>query len=76
MEKLLKILNELKPNVDFEHETDLIGKGILTSFDIIRLVVELNNEFDIEITPIHIVPENFSSAKTIMALIEKIEDED
>ena len=62
--------------MDFELETDLIGKGILTSFDIIRLVVELNNEFDIEITPIHIVPENFSSAKTIMALIEKIEDED
>lgn len=76
MEKLLKILNELKPGIDFETETDLIGRGILTSFDIIRLVAELNNEFDIEITPLHIVPENFSSAKTIMFLIEKIEDED
>ena len=76
MEKLLKILNELKPRIDFETETDLIGRGILTSFDIIRLVAELNNEFDIEITPLHIVPENFSSAKTIMSLIEKIEDED
>ncbi len=76
MEKLLKILNELKPDVDFATETDLIGKGILTSFDIVRLVVELNNEFDIEITPIHILPENFYSAKTIMDLIEKIEDED
>ena len=76
MEKLLKILNELKPGIDFETETDLIGKVILTSFDIIRLVAELNNEFDIEITPLHIVPENFSSAKTIMSLIEKIEDED
>lgn len=76
MEKLLKILNELKPGIDFETETDLIGRGILTSFDIIRLVAELNNEFDIEITPLHIVPENFSSAKTIMSLIEKIEDED
>lgn len=76
MEKLLEILTELKPGTDFSTETDLIGKGILTSFDIIRLVVELNNEFDIEITPIHIVPENFYSAKTIMALIEKIQDED
>lgn len=76
MEKLLEILTELKPGTDFSTETDLIGKGILTSFDIIRLVVELNNEFDIEITPIHIVPENFYSAKTIMALIEKIQEED
>ena len=44
MEKLLKILNELKPGIDFETETDLIGRGILTSFDIIRLVVEFGYE--------------------------------
>lgn len=75
MEKLIKILKEIKPEIDFEKEEDLIGRGILTSFDIIKLVVNLNNEFDVEITPIHIIPENFYSAKTIMALIEKLEDE-
>ena len=76
MEQLLKILNGLKPGVDFTTETNLIEKRILTSFDILKLVVEINNEFDIEITPMHILPENFYSAETIYKLIQKIEDED
>lgn len=76
MEKLLKILNDIKPEINFEEEDNLIEKGILTSFEIIRLVMDINNEFDIEISPLHIIPENFKSAKAIMALIEKIEDEE
>ena len=76
MERLLNILKEIEPDVDFEKETDLIEKGILTSFDIIRLVMEISNEFDIEISPLYIVPENFSSASKIMELIEKIEEEE
>lgn len=76
MEKLLKILNRIKPNVDFSKEENLIEAHILTSFDIVRLVVELNNEYDIEITPLHILPENFKSAQAILNLIEKIEQED
>ena len=76
MEQLLKILNGLKPGVDFTKETNLIDKRILTSFDILKLVVEINNEFDIEITPMHILPENFYSAETIYKLIQKLQDED
>ena len=76
MEALLKILNQLKPDVDFTKETNLVEKRILTSFDILKLVVEINNEFDIEITPMHILPENFYSAESIYKLIQKIEDED
>lgn len=76
METLLKILNGIKPGIDFSKETDLVEKRILTSFDILKLVVEINNEFDIEITPIHILPENFNSAEKIFNLIQKIEDEE
>ena len=76
MEKLLEILKGIKADVDFEKEKDLIDGGILTSFDIIRLVMEINSEFDIEISPLYIIPENFKSAEAIMALIEKIEEEE
>lgn len=76
MDKLIKILNEIKPGVDFTKEDNLIEKRILTSFDIIRLVMEINGEFDIEIIPLHIIPENFKNAETIYALIQKIEDEE
>ncbi len=71
----MEILQELRPDVDFENETQLITNGVLDSFDIVALVGELNDEFDIEIKPNNLVPENFNSAKAMMAMIEKLQDE-
>ena len=48
-EKLMKILKDLRADVDFEKEKKLIDDGILDSFDIVTLVSELNSEFDVEI---------------------------
>lgn len=76
MNRVIKILQEIKPGVNFETADNLVDSGILTSFDILKLVNELNNEFEIEITPLHIIPENFKNAKTIWALVQKLEDED
>ena len=39
------------PGVDFEKETKLISDGILASFDIVSIVAELGDEFDITIGP-------------------------
>lgn len=75
MDELLEILSELRPDVDFENETALITDGILDSFDIIALVSELNDAFDIEIKPNHLIPENFNSAKAMLALIKQLQDE-
>ena len=61
MDELLEILNEVKPGVDFENDTDLIGHGVLDSITMVTLVMELNDAFDIEITPVDIVPENFKT---------------
>lgn len=75
MDELLQILEELRPDVDFETEKYLIDDGILESFDIVALVGELNEEFDIEIKPNDLVPENFNSAEAMYALITKLQDE-
>ena len=75
MEELMEILEELRPDVDFENETLLIGNGILDSFDIVSLVTALNDAFDIEIKPNDLVPENFNSAQAMLALVEKLQDE-
>ena len=40
-----------------------------------NLSVELNDEFDIEITPLDVVPENFNSVEAITALVERLADE-
>lgn len=75
MDELMEILEELRPDVDFENETALIDDGVLDSFDIVALVGELNDAFDIEIKPNNLVPENFNSAEAVMALIEQLQDE-
>ena len=75
MEELMNILEELRPDVDFEAETGLIANGILDSFDIVSLVGELNDAFDIEVKPTDLVPENFNSAEAMLAMIERLQDE-
>lgn len=75
MEELLEILRNLQPNVDFEKETSLVTGGILDSFDIVNLVTELNNVYDIEITASDLVFENFDSAAAILALVERLQEE-
>lgn len=76
MEKLLEILQDLHPDVDFETEEHLIDGMILDSFDIVTLISEIYEVFDVTIDAKRIIPENFNSAKALYALIQEIEDED
>lgn len=75
MDKLLDILNELHPEVDFETETGLIDNKILDSFDIVTIVAEIDGEFDVQIPAVELTPENFNSAQALYALVEKLMDE-
>ena len=76
MEKIIEILEELKPGVDFLKEEHLIDDHILESMMMVQLVAALNDEFDIEITPRDIVRENFQSVKAINEMVERLlEDE-
>ena len=75
MEKLLEILDELPPDVDFETEEHLIDNKILDSFDIVTLVAEIDAEYDVAIPAEELIPENFNSAKALYALVEKLMDE-
>lgn len=76
MEELLKILSDLHPEVDFETEEHLIDGMILDSFDIVTLISEIQDRFDITIDAKRIVPENFNSAKALYQLIQEMEAED
>ena len=75
MDTILEILETIKPGADFAASTDFIEEHLLESMEILQLVSELNDEFDIEITPIDIVPENFKSAEAIYAMVKRLEDE-
>ena len=73
MEELMKILTGLKPDVDFETEDGLIDNGILDSFDIVQLISQLKETFDIKITPAETIPENFNSAKALWAMVQDLQ---
>ena len=74
MEKLLEILDELHPDIDFETKEHLIDNKILDSFDIVTLVAEIDAEYDVAIPAEELIPENFNSAKALYALVEKLMD--
>ncbi len=76
MEQLIEILENLKPGVEFNENTRLIDEKIFDSLAMISLVAELSDEFDVDITAVDIVPENFETPAAIWAMIERLADED
>lgn len=76
MEELLKVLGEIRPDVDFANEKKLIDDGILDSFDIIQVVTELNDNFEVEISIDELVSDNFNTVQAMWELIQKLQQED
>lgn len=75
MDKLIAILTDLHPDVDFATAEALIDDGILDSFDIVTIVAEIDAEFDVQIPAEELVPENFNSAARLYALVQRLEEE-
>ncbi len=71
MEQLMKILEEARPDVDFQNEINLIDGEVLDSMDIISIIMEINNVFEIELDPEDLEAKNFNSVGAIWALIQE-----
>ncbi|MGD9553980.1 MAG: phosphopantetheine-binding protein [Arcobacteraceae bacterium] len=71
MDRIREILVDTRPEYDFLDEVDFIEEGMLDSFDVITLVTELEESFDIQIDGADIIPENFCSINAIKELILK-----
>ena len=70
-ERILKLLEGIQPDIDFENETSLIDDSLLESFDVIQIVTSLMDEFDISIDADDIEPENLNSLDAICAMVER-----
>lgn len=75
MDELMKILEEARPDVDFHKEKKLIDDEILDSFDIISIVGDINDTFDVSISADELLSENFNSAEAIWDLIRKMKEQ-
>ena len=70
-EKIVVILNGLRPEFDFNEPVNFIEEGMLDSFGVINLVNELDSTFGISIDGVDVLPENFSSLESIIGLLKK-----
>ncbi|MBD8923682.1 acyl carrier protein [bacterium] len=75
MDKLKEMLEELNSDVDYDTCDTLIDDHYLDSLSILSLVAEIEEEFDVVIPTVEIVPNNFNSMKNLWALIERLENE-
>ena len=75
MERLIEILEDIQPDVDYANTQDLVDGHYLKSLDIISLIAELEDEYDITIPAVEIIPDNFNSAERMMNMIERLEEE-
>lgn len=73
MDKLLEILKNNKPEVDFT-QTGLVEEGILDSFDILQIIASVSDEFDVEIPASKIIPENFDSVEAMWKMIQDLQE--
>lgn len=69
-EKLIRILEEINPDIDYNNEKALVDKGLFDSLDVMSLIIEIDDVFNIEIDPGDIIPNNFNSMEDILNLIE------
>ena len=74
-EKILEILQDMHPEVDdFESITELVHGGTLDSLNIVMLIAELTDCFDIEIPPQEVSYENFDTVKGLVAMVERLQE--
>ena len=76
MEKLIEILEGIEPGVDYKNCTTLIDENYLDSLAIISLVAEIEEEFDVQIPTVEIIPANFNSVKALWNLIERLKEDE
>ena len=72
MEKIIDILCDIRPGVDWANESDFVDRGLIDSFDMIALITDLNEAFGISIGLEHLEPENFNSIEAIATLIDTL----
>lgn len=71
MDAIYEILEELRPEFNFKESEDFIEDGFLDSFDVISLVSEIEDKFDVLIDALDILPENFNTVEAIVTVIKK-----
>ena len=72
MERIIELLTEIKEDIDYENEKNLIDDELLDSFDILQIISALDDEFDVSIPAAMIIPENFNSVEALWEMVQEL----
>lgn len=70
-ERLLMILNQECPDIDFTMDADLVDDGVLDSLSIVQIISVISTEFSIILPLEELLPENFNSVDAMVNLLHK-----
>lgn len=71
MQEILNILKSIRPDVDFENQTNLATGGIIDSLDIVNLISKIDDDLGVQIPFTELLPENLDSIEAIAQLVER-----
>ena len=72
-EKVVELLSEEYPDIDFESSDALVDDGILDSMTITGIIAALSMEFNITIPYEEIIEENFNSVDGLADMVERLQ---
>jgi Phosphopantetheine attachment site. len=75
MEEFIKVLMNVNPNIDYANEKKMVDDGIIDSIDVVSIISELSDAFDVVIPSEEITPDNFNSVEAMKALIDRLKEE-
>ena len=76
MEKLLELLYNLHDDIDFRRADRLLTDHLLDSFDLVNLILSIQQTFGVRIPASAIRPEHFDRAEDIYTLIQSLQGRD
>ena len=71
--KVLALLQEEYPEIDFTGSDELVDDGILDSLTLTGIIAALSMEFDIEIPYDEIIEENFNSVAAMAEMVKRLQ---
>ena len=72
-EKILNLLKEALPQIDFTASDSLVDDGILDSLSIVTLISELSMEFGVKFDMESLMPENLNSIDSIVETVKALQ---
>lgn len=74
-DRIKEIIEDVRPDIEYNEDSLLIDEGLIDSFDAVNLVLDLNEEFNINIGVEEVTPENFNTVDSIEKLVERLRED-